>query len=564
MQSVFFEIGFIVVLATFLGAISRRFRQPLFLAYLATGMIVKALGLNVLSDGETLSILAEFGIAFLLFIVGLELNPKEIKEMGKPALIIGGGEVLAVTVLGIILGRFLGFSPTAAVYLGLALSFSSTIIVVKLLSEKGEINALYGRISVGILLFQDLVAIVALILLSSFGSGGNIIRLVLTIIKTLVFLLILRLVARDFLPAFFKRLSVDGELLFVGSIAWCLVLAGAAKLMGFSLEIGAFLGGLTLAATSFRFQIGAKIKPLRNFFILIFFVVLGLEANFAHLSQLLLPTALCVLVVLILKPIIIMALIGSQGYRKRSGFLAGLYLSQISEFSLVLVAWGASVGHLNKDQVSLITLVAILSIIISSLFISKDRKLYEKLRHPLSFLEREKVRKERIKVSPEYIDHVILIGCHRMGIDFWHALKENNIPFVVLDFDPKIIKNLEKEDVPCIFGDMGDPEILELLNLAKAKMVISTVADLHDNLELLEIVGKINPGLVTILTASQISEALKLYQQGANYVILPHLLGGHIVADLLEKHWQDLGKLNESRAAHIKELLERKELGYEG
>jgi len=133
-----------------------------------------------------------------------------------------------------------------------------------------------------------------------------------------------------------------------------------------------------------------------------------------------------------------------------------------------------------------------------------------------------------------------------------------------LDFDPKIIKNLEKEDVPCIFGDMGDPEILELLNLAKAKMVISTVADLHDNLELLEIVGKINPGLVTILTASQISEALKLYQQGANYVILPHLLGGHIVADLLEKHWQDLGKLNESRAAHIKELLERRDLGYEG
>jgi len=565
MQSIFFEIGFIVVLATILGALSRRFKQPLFLAYIVTGLLVNLFTNPIVPSTQTLSLLSELGIAFLLFIVGLELNPNEIKEMGKPALIIGAGQVGVTTILGVILGLLLGLPFTAALYLALALGFSSTIIVVKLLSEKGEMGALYGRIGVGVLLFQDLVAVIVLILLTGIGTGSfRFFPFLLTIIKAIAFLFLTWLGSKRFLSGLFKRISNDTELLFIGSIAWCLLLAGVAWAVGFSLEIGAFLAGLTLATTPFRFQIGAKIKPLRDFFILIFFVVLGLEANFLPFGKILLPAIICTVFVLIVKPLVLSLLVSFVGYRKRSAFLTGLYLSQVSEFSLILAALGVSLGQITQSNASLITLTAILTIGVSSYAISQDSKLYKFLRHPLSFLE----TKGRGGVSHhedelDLADHVILIGCHRMGIEFWQTLKEHNIPFVVLDFDPKVISMLREKNVPSIFGDMGDPEILELLHIERAKMIISTVSNFTDNLELLEMVQKVNPKLKSVLTAQQVSEGIKLYQAGASYVILPHLLGGHVVTDLLNKHWENDEGLSKTRERHIKELFERREFGRE-
>jgi len=231
------------------------------LAYIITGVLVKVLGINSFQHPETLSLLANLGIAFLLFIVGLELNPREVKEIGVSSLIVGGVQVIGTTIIGYFLGRLFGFSIVAALYIGLALSFSSTIITVKILSEKAELNSLYGRLSVGALLFQDLVAMVVLIFLSGFSGGGlTFTSLILTILKAFLFLAIVYFLSRDFLPGVFKKISSDTELLFVGSIAWCLVLAGVARLAGFSLEIGAFLAGLSLATTTYHYQIGAKIK----------------------------------------------------------------------------------------------------------------------------------------------------------------------------------------------------------------------------------------------------------------------------------------------------------------
>ncbi len=561
MQSIFFEVGFIVVLATILGGAVRYLRQPLVLAYIITGVIVKLLGFDQVGSPETLTFFSHLGIAFLLFIVGLELNPSDLKEMGKASLVIALFQIAITFIFSLATAAILGFSTLSCLFIALSLTFSSTIIVIKLLIEKNDITSLYGRIGVAILLIQDMVAVVVLIFLAGLGGeGGSVVTFFLTLVKAVVFFALVYFFSREILHKVFKFLADSTELLFLGGVAWCLFLAGLANFAGFSLEIGAFLAGITLSMTPFRMEIATKIKPLRDFFVTIFFVVLGLDISLTSGLKIMIPVMIFTLLVVIVKPIIIMSVMGYLGHKKRVSFLTGLSLSQVSEFSLILVAMGIQMKAINGEVSSIVTLVAVLSIVISSYLVDSDDKIYKKIKDYLGIFERAHVKAERNTQSGEFSDHVILIGCHRMGFDFIHIFDELNISFVVLDFDPHIIKRLDTLGVNSLFGDIGDSEILEELNLNQAKMVISTVPNFQDNLVVLDTVKRINPQVCVFLTASQVNEAFDMYRAGADYVILPHLLGGHYVSHLLEKHWDKWDDFKKIKEKHLIDLNKRSEL----
>ncbi|MCL4387175.1 cation:proton antiporter, partial [Patescibacteria group bacterium] len=336
MSNVFLETGIIITLAAILGAGVRFFRQPLILAYITTGLIIGPLSLMGVKNQDALNFLSELGITFLLFLVGLELSLKELKTVGKIALAAGLGQIVFTSLVGFILTSLLGFNMVSSIYVSVALTFSSTIIVVKLLAEKRDLNSLYGKITVGFLLVQDFVAISALILLSGFSSNSNSWwNFPLIIIKGFLLLFLVLYLSKKVIPSVFSKIAKSSELLFLTSIAWCFVFASVSYLIGFSLEIGAFLAGLALATTQQNWQIAAKIKPLRDFFIVIFFIILGSQMVITNLSQLWFPVIALSLFVLIGNPLILMFIFGRMGLRKRTSFFAGVTVAQISEFSLI-------------------------------------------------------------------------------------------------------------------------------------------------------------------------------------------------------------------------------------
>jgi hypothetical protein len=260
------------------------------------------------------------------------------------------------------------------------------------------------------------------------------------------------------------------------------------------------------------------------------------------------------------KPLIIIIILGQAGYKKRVAFLTGNIMSQVSEFSLIIAGVGRQMGKLDQSIASVIVMMAVFTIIISSYLAAHDDKLYKRLKKALGFLPFKDKGLYREKREKRYEDHIILVGCHRMGFDLIAAFDKLEASFVVLDFDPKIVRQLGNMGIDVVYGDIGDPEILEDLDLNKARMVISTVPNYHDNLALIDEVKRINSRALIWVTAAQVSEASKFYRLGADYVILPHLLGGHYISLLLNRHWGKWDDFQRIKKRHISELLRKKNI----
>ncbi|MBI2263209.1 cation:proton antiporter [Candidatus Berkelbacteria bacterium] len=361
-QSIFLQIGVIVGVATVLGFLARLMRQPLILAYIAAGIVLGPFGLKLITNIASVQTLSSLGVAFLLFLVGLELDYRKIKEVTKPALIVGLGQVLLTGLAGYLILRVLNFAPTSSAYIALALTFSSTIIVVKLLSEKNELNSLSGRLTIGLLLVQDLIAIVALLILSGSLSPSILLKpdaLLLATFKTVIFLILIFLFNRLLLAKIFHQLARSAEILFLASLSWMFILAGLAFLFGFSVEIGAFIAGVSLASLPYNLEIINRVKSLRDFFLTLFFVVLGVGLVFTGVFKVI-PTIIYLsLFVIFGHALIVLILLGFLGFKKRISFLTALNSAQISEFSLILVALGLKLGHLNVLESSIVSFVAL-------------------------------------------------------------------------------------------------------------------------------------------------------------------------------------------------------------
>ncbi|MDX5346093.1 MAG: cation:proton antiporter, partial [Hymenobacteraceae bacterium] len=388
----FLEFSAILIIAAVIGGIGYLIRQPLIVSFIAVGILIGPTFLNIVQSVDKIALLAEIGITLLLFVVGLKLDLKLIKSTGPIALITGLGQVIFTSVIGYFLGLLLGFSSIVSIYIAVALTFSSTIIIVKLLSDKKEIDSLHGQIALGFLIVQDLVVVLVMIVLSAFGkqTGEHATRAVIEVlVKGAALLIFVWLMMKYILPGLVQFLAKSQELLILFSIAWAVTLASASDLMGFSKEVGAFMAGVSLASTSFREIISGRLVSLRDFLLFFFFIHLGSELELSLLGEQLKEAVIFSLFVLIGNPIIVMIIMGVMGYRSRTGFLAGLTVAQISEFSLIFAALGVSLGHLSEIDMGLITLVGLITIGLSTYLILYSHQIYKRIAPALTIFEKK-------------------------------------------------------------------------------------------------------------------------------------------------------------------------------
>ncbi len=419
MSEVFFDVSIITVAATILALIARGLKQPIILAFVITGFLLSSQVTGLMVNQTFITELSTFGIALLLFLVGLELDLNKIVSLGKTALWLGFLQVILTAVAGFLLATILDLSHITAIYISVALAFSSTIIVVKIMSEQKALDSLYGRISLSTLLIQDLLAIVALIVLSginSTGASSDWLLIILAMLKGALFVSAILFAQKYLLHRLFAWLTSSSEMLLLSSLAWCFAVALISKLAGFSLEIGAFLAGIALAPLPYNLEIISRVKPLRDFFITLFFVALGTQLIVAGGYDWLWPVIILSLFVLLLKPLIVMLILGALGYKKRTNFLVGISLAQVSEFSLILITVGLRLGHLSPNLVSVITIVTIISIVISSYYITYGEKIYRWLAPYLTWLEQTNSSAEISLDPPTNIkQHAVVFGYHRLG-----------------------------------------------------------------------------------------------------------------------------------------------------
>jgi Kef-type K+ transport system membrane component KefB/Trk K+ transport system NAD-binding subunit len=562
MANVFIQLSLLLLVVLGVSFIMRILRQPLIIGYIISGIVLGPLVWNLLPQGETLTTFSEMGIAFLLFIVGLHLSPKVVKEVGKISLITGIGQVVFTSVVGYFIGILLGFDKITSLYIAVALTFSSTIIIMKLLSDKDALDKLYGRISIGFLLVQDFIAILILMIVSSFSSGGSAEAVIAyTVLKGVGIFVVLIALSKYALPKLSSFFAKSQELLFVFSIAWGFGLASLFFYAGFSIEVGALIAGVILSVSPYSYEVSSKLRPLRDFFIISFFILLGSQMVFSDVSSVILPATIFSLFILIGNPLIVMALMGYFGYSKNTGFMAGLTVAQISEFSLILIALGVRLGHIPSEILSFVTLIGLVTIAGSTYLIKYSDKIYPRISNYLNIFEREKTKEDVTLRKKEY--DYILFGENRIGFSVMKAFMNMKKDYLVVDFNPERVKRLKAKGVNCVYGDVSNQEFLEDIRVEKSKVIVSTIPETETNLLILRLLKKMNKEVIVIVTARQISEAFKLYDEGADYVILPHFLGGQYTAEIIEKNKDDKVDYEIEKQRHIKELKERIKEGQE-
>jgi Kef-type K+ transport system membrane component KefB len=440
-----------------------------------------------------------------------------------------------------------------------ALTFSSTIIMVKLLSEKNDLGSLYGKISVGFLLVQDFVAVIILMFLASLGTSGfEGSQYAITLAKAVGLFAVIWLLSKKVLPRFFdKVLASSTELLFIASIAWALGVAGfVAGPLGFSLEIGGFLAGIALSGLPEHLQIGSRTRPLRDFFLTMFFLLLGAQLVVGgSIGPIIIPALIFSIFVLVGNPIIVLVIMGILGYKRRTSFLAGLTVAQISEFSLILMSMGLALGHLTQYDVSTVVLVGVITMTVSTYLILGADKVYERIKHWLAIFERSRTKEVNVLGEEKFEGHIVLVGCDRTGRNLVKYFNKKGWPFLVVDFNPKVFQRLTAENTPVIFGDINDPDILEATFLDKAKMVISTTSNLGDNLSLLEHLKTARTKAALIFTSQTKADALKLYEKGASYVIVPDVVAGEHIRHLLRVYGTKGKRLIKAGKSHFNRLI---------
>ncbi|MBP7967442.1 cation:proton antiporter [Candidatus Woesebacteria bacterium] len=556
-MEMYLELSTIIVIALLVSLLMRIMRQPLIVGYIFTGILVGPYALNLIHSSEVIELFSKLGISILLFIVGLNLRPAVIREVGKVSLATGLGQVFFTSIIGFIISLFLGIERTAAMYVAIALTFSSTIIILKLLSDKGDLNKLYGRIAIGFLLVQDIVATLILLVTSSLATGESnnlVLTAIVTLLKGGVLIVAIIMISNYVLPRLSHFIAASQELLFLFSISWGLGMGALFTYLGFSVEIGALVAGVTLSMTPYAYEAASRLRPLRDFFIVLFFILLGSQMVLSDMGKLLVPALILSFYVLIGNPTIMIVIMNLLGFSKRTSYQAALTVGQISEFSLILATLGFQIGHLSREVLSLITLVGLITISGSTYLILYSDKLYPYIEKMLSYLELKKNKKEEGR-DRHYSS--ILFGYQRVGEDFIESFDRIGLRYVVIDFNPDSISALKDKNIPHIFGDAADPEFLEELHLHTIKYVVSTIPDINVNKLIVKKIREKNNHAIVIMIAQNREESLDLYEAGATYVILPHYLGAQYAARMIGKHGLERSEYEDLREKHLSYLEKR-------
>lgn len=562
------QIAAAIVLATLLGLAARALKQPLLLAYISAGVLGGPAEGFGLFDPHTIEPISELGLILLLFMIGLEIDLKKLKESGRPLIAVGVGQFVIGVALGLLalpwIGTLTGGGRYDTLYLAVAAALSSTMIVVKLLYDKFELDTIPGRVTLGILVFQDIWAILFLALQHDLARPSAMVLLV-SLAKGAALVGIALSMSRFMLPEIFRRIARAPELMLVAALGWCFGIVLLAGVLGLSREMGALIAGISLSAFPYNLDVVAKIISLRDFFITLFFVSLGsriprpdgalLLSAFAFAGFLVLSRFLSV------SPILRAFRLGN-----RISFVPALNLAQISEFSLVICALGLSLGHISERTLSIVVLALVITSVTSTYAIQYNHQIFQAVNPLMKRLgwsdiggaEAETPRKER---RPVYF-----LGFSRYASSLLQELLEREPDFGskvgVVDFNPQVKTELDRRGIFNIYGDISHADTLHHAHIEEAALLVSTIPDAilkgTNNARLLKQLRSIAPHAKTIVTADFFYAARELYEGGASFVFVPRLMSVRELADIVLAALR--GEMEVARDKENAELEKRQQL----
>jgi len=533
-ESAFGQIALILLVTAVVGFGAKFARQPLVVAYIFVGILLGPTFFDLVHYEAEIELFAELGIALLLFLVGLKLDLSLIKNIGKVAVLTGLGQVLFTAAIGFIIVLGFGFDATQAAYIAVAITFSSTIIVVKLLSDRREIDQLHGQIAVGFLIVQDILVIIFMVVIAAIGSSaGEVDRSIpVLVIGSIIYIAAAAAISKLLLPKLLAWLAKSQELTLIFGVSWALSLAAISHSLGLSMEIGAFIAGVALASTPYRESLSGKMVSLRDIMVLFFFIQLGSSLSLSDAVQQLLPAIVISVFVLVAKPLIVMVIMRWLGYRNQVSFKTSMAIAQISEFSLILMALGFSLGQVNQAALSLVTLVAVITITLSTYFILYSERIYQWLQ---PFLKRFDVpaqdRLDEDAIESRY--DAIVIGAGRLGSNVIGGLAEKGANLLVVDHNPDALSKLASEGFATLYGDISDPEFAYSLPLNEADAVICTAQERGTNLVLLETLDRFGYEGQICLTAMDAPTAVLLQEHPRVTVIKPLKMAANSIVETL-------------------------------
>jgi Kef-type K+ transport system membrane component KefB len=534
--SIFYEIAALILLASAVGFLGLLARQPLVVAFIAVGVLSGPDVLGIVRSTHFIETLSQISIAVLLFLVGLKLDIGLVRSLGKVAVATGLGQVTFTAFFGFLICLALGIDWQTSLYIAVALTFSSTIIIVKLLSDKQEIGALHGKIALGFLIVQDIFVVFAMVTLSAFGvrlgeDASSLLDVSLVFVGGAAMILSVMLFIRFLADPLLSLISRSPELMVIFAVGWAAGLAAVGDALGFGKELGGLLAGVSLASTQYREAIVSRLSSLRDFLLLFFFINLGASLNLSTLGGQIGPAIVLSLFVLIGNPLIVLAIMGYMGYRKRTGFLAGLTVAQISEFSLIFMAMGITLGHVGNEAMGLVTLVGLVTIALSVYMITWSHKLYELCEPLLGIFERRTPYREDedAKVSALGTSYdFIVFGLGRYGHRIGERLKEKGFSVLGIDFDPEAIESWRRFGMDAAYGDATDPEFVASLELLNVKAVVSAIprergalTEADPQLSLLHGLQSANYKGKVFLSVQTVAETEDLLRQGASVILKP-------------------------------------------
>lgn len=527
-DSILTDIGAAILAATVLAYVARWLRQPLLLAYIGAGLLIGPPGLGVVQNQQRIAELSELGLALLMFIVGLEIDLKKLVSSSRVGVPVGVGQVVLCSLLAWLAVLALGFGGLPALYLGVASAFSSTMIVVKLLSDKSELDTVDGRLTLGILLVQDVLAIVVLALQPNL-SQPSLAPILMSLVAGLGLVGGALVVARYALPPLLGWAAKSPEIVLISAVSWCLLIGYLAVLAHFSIAMGALIAGVTLSALPYTLDVVAKIRGLRDFFVTLFFVALGMQLELGS-ARVLIAAAVLSLVVVVSRFVTVAPMLVAAGFGPRVGLLSSLALAQAGEFALVIVSIGLALGHIDREITSIIALTLVVTSTLSTYLIMANHALVHRA---MEWLARLGVRDSAPPVAGEVMTAaapgVVVLGFHRTASSLLHEARRGpgGEPLHIVDFSPEAYQRLRALGVPVVYGDISHLDTLEHVGVEHARIVLSTVSDdflrATSNMTLLRAVRRINPRARVIVCAETVEQARAMYAAGADYVVMPRL-----------------------------------------
>lgn len=548
-----FELGLIVIAATFFNFVFRLLKQPPILAYIIAGVIIGPLGLGALNlsfqgipigvtTAEGVKIAAELGIAFLLFSIGVESDFTRMRGLARVVtmgailrLLVVGGVVIWLTAM---YTNLLGFKE--ALYLGAILAFSSTALVVKILADKHELNTLHARLMIGFLIVEDLLVILLLPLLANTEHIFMPEHLVQMLMPAVGIILLAFLLNKFFYPPFFRFAAKSEELLFLAALSSCFIFIGIAYMLNFSIAVGSFIAGLALSTLPYNLEVYDKIRGIRDFFVTVFFVSLGMQLNFEFFNV---PTNLLAIILavsFILKPLVYYLLSVLEGFGNRISTSVALGLSSISEFAFIMAGLGLTLGHIGKPLYSLVIFIVSVSMALSPYFIQSADGVYKVMdgfvaKH-LKFLKKSRLLHRKLKKYEHLAEgmshHVVIFGGGTMGRNIAEGL-HGKMQFVVVDQDPEVIRHNIAKGVYSIYGSADNREIWDKAGLQHAKAVVLALPDAKSAIAITKHVKEINKEAAVFARAHYYKDALHLYKAGADFVVMQHVIASNMCLEKL-------------------------------